>query len=75
METFSLCLDLSGGGKGNLLPYSCLENSTDRGICQAIPSMGTKELDATERLTHFLPQWCGHSRVLSSQKALTDFLV
>ena len=25
-----------GGGNGNLLQYSCLENSTDRGDCQAI---------------------------------------
>ena len=73
METFSLCLDLNGGGKGNLLQYSCLENSTDRGICQAIPSMGTKELDATERLTHFLPQWCGHSRVFKQPKGTHRF--
>ena len=75
MKTFALCLDLSGGGKGNLLQYSCLENSTDRGTWGAILSMGTKESDATEQLIHFLPQWCGHSRVSSSQKVVTDFLV
>ena len=25
-----------GGGHGNLLPYSCLENPMDRGACWAI---------------------------------------
>ena len=25
-----------GGGNGNLFQYSCLENSMDRGACQAI---------------------------------------
>ena len=33
-----------GGGNGNSLQYSCLENSMDRGVWQA------KESDTTERL-------------------------
>ena len=42
-----------GEGNGNLLPYSCLENSTDRGVCQApMHSFGSKELDMTQQLTH-----------------------
>ena len=37
-----------GEGNGNLLPYSCLENSMDRGTW----SMGLSiELDTTEQLT------------------------
>ena len=34
-----------GGGHGNPLQYSCLENPTDRG------AWGHKELDMTERLS------------------------
>ena len=38
-----------GGGLGNLLQYSCLENSMDRGAWQAIYSpWGCKESDTTE---------------------------
>ena len=36
-----------GIGNGNPLQYSCLENSTNRGACQAA-SMGSQELDTTE---------------------------
>ena len=32
-----------GGGNGNPLQYSCLENSMDRGACR-----GDKELDTNE---------------------------
>ena len=31
-----------GGGNGNLLQYSCLENPMDRGACQAIVHSVTK---------------------------------
>ena len=36
-----------GGGNGNLLQYSCLENSMDRGACWATVNGGGKELDMT----------------------------
>ena len=40
-----------GGGNGNPLQYSCLENPMDRGAWQT-SSKGLKESDKTERLTH-----------------------
>ena len=40
-----------GEGHGYPLPYSCLENTMDRGAWQAIVHGGQKELDATEQLT------------------------
>ena len=43
----------SGEGNDNPLQYSCLENSTDRGIWPAI-IYGVAELDLTEQLTHIL---------------------
>ena len=36
-----------GGGNGNPLQYSCLENSMDRGAWLAIVHGVTKELDTT----------------------------
>ena len=36
-----------GGGNGNPLQYSCLENPMDKGAWQAIQSMGSQELDMT----------------------------
>ena len=53
-----------GGGNGNPLQYSCLENPMDRGAWRgAVPGRGCKESDTTERpsaahsafhpLTHF----------------------
>ena len=45
--------DFSGEGSGNLLQYSCLENSMDRGVWQATySSCGRKESDTTESHTH-----------------------
>ena len=41
----------SGGGNGNPLQYSCLENPMDRGAWQATVH-GIEELDLTEQLTH-----------------------
>ena len=38
-----------GGGHGNLLQYSCLENPTDRGAWQA--TVDHKELDTTQALS------------------------
>ena len=41
-----------GGGHGNPLQYSCLENPMDRGAWQATYSpWGCKELDTTEQLS------------------------
>ena len=38
-----------GGGHGNPVQYSCLENPMDRGAWQAtVHSMGRKESDTTE---------------------------
>ena len=41
----------SGKGNGNLLQYSCLENSMDRGAWLGYSLWGRKESDTTERLT------------------------
>ena len=37
-----------GGGHGNPLQYSCVENSMGRGAWQAMVHGGHKELDVTE---------------------------
>ena len=37
-----------GGGHGNPLQYSCLENPMDRGVWQATSPKGRKKLDTTE---------------------------
>ena len=37
-----------GGGHGNPLQYSCLENPMDRGAWQATSPKGRKKLDTTE---------------------------
>ena len=42
-----------GGGNGNPLQYSCLENSVDRGIPNAYSPLGCKELDTTEWLSTY----------------------
>ena len=39
-----------GGGNGNLLQYSCLENPMDRGT-QSYSPWGRKESDTTEQLS------------------------
>ena len=40
-----------GGGHGNPLQYSCLENPVDRGAWQGYSPRGGKELDAAKQLT------------------------
>ena len=37
-----------GGGHGNLLQYSCLENPTDRGVWRATVYKVTEESNTTE---------------------------
>ena len=37
-----------GGGHGNPLQYSCLENPVDRGVCWAVVPKARKESDTTE---------------------------
>ena len=39
-----------GEGHGNLLKYSCLKNSMDRGAWEGYSPWGHKELDTTQRL-------------------------
>ena len=41
----------SGGGNGNPLQYSCLENPMDRGAWQVVVHGVAKELDMTEHST------------------------
>ena len=41
----------TGGGDGTPLQYSCLKNSMDRGLWQAVIHGGHKELDMTEQLS------------------------
>ena len=41
-----------GGGNGNPLQYSCLENSMDRGGWWVTVPWGHKESDSNEQLTH-----------------------
>ena len=55
-----------GGGNGNLLQYSCLENSMDRGAWWAT-AHGIRELDTTEQLNH--PQCPFPARPLSLELA------
>ena len=43
----------SGGGNGNPIQYSCLENSMDRGTLASYRPRDHKELDRTEQLTHW----------------------
>ena len=45
---------IPGGGNGNPVQYSCLENSKDRWSLEGYSPWGLKELDTTERLTHSL---------------------
>ena len=40
-----------GEGNGNLLQYSCLEDSMDKGAWQGYSPQGCKESDTTEGLT------------------------
>ena len=41
-----------GGGNGNPLQYSCLENAMDRGAWQAAVHGVTKESDTTDQLNN-----------------------
>ena len=43
--------DSPGGGHGNLLQYSCLENPNGKRSLTGYSPWGRKELDMTERLT------------------------
>ena len=46
-----------GGGNGNPLQGSCLEDPTDRGAWRASPQ-GHKESDTTEVTEHTQPRTC-----------------
>ena len=50
--------DSPGGGKGNLLQYSCLGNSIDRGAWWATVTQGHKKSDTTDCVhTHTHTCW------------------
>ena len=63
-----------GGGNGNPLQYSWLENYVDRGAWWAMVHGGHKELDMTEGLNSN-HSYCSHSDILLLFVTLrTDFL-
>ena len=67
-----------GGGNGNPLQYSCLENSIDRGAWQA-SQWGCKESDTTEQLSLFELIWGNwdlvqFSSVTQSSPTLCDLM-
>ena len=63
-----------GGGNGNPLQYSWLENYVDRGAWWAMVHGGHKELDMTEELNSN-HSYCSHSDILLLFVTLrTDFL-
>ena len=55
----------SRGGNGNLLLYTCLEDSMDRGAWR-----GHKESDTTERLTHTTTSIPGDHSLLANKPFL-----
>ena len=57
----------SGGGNGNPLQYSCLENSMDRGASWATLHRDNKELDMT-----YLLNASTHTLVCLSQMQFTN---
>ena len=61
---------LSGEGNGNLLQYSRLENSMDRGAWQATQAKGHKESDTTEYHSLTLKALNKNSGPLQEEKAL-----
>ena len=50
-----------GGGNGNLLQYSCLENPMDRGAWRAVVHGVAKESDTTEGLNMEHQETCDSS--------------
>ena len=63
-----------GGGNGNPLQYSWLENYVDRGAWWTMVHGGHKELDMTEGL-NINHSYCSHSDILLLFVTLrTDFL-
>ena len=54
-----------GGGRGNRIQYSCLENPMDRGACQATVPGITKSWDTSEAAEH-AHMWKKKKRILTS---------
>ena len=61
-----------GEGNGNLLQYSCLENSMDRGAWRAIVQ-GIAESDTTEQLTLSLLMEILKKKVITCPHILAPF--
>ena len=64
----------NGGGHGNPLQYSCLENPMDRGAWQAIQSRGLQRVKITEVLsTHIsIFNTVGHGFVIWSRTSYIE---
>ena len=62
-----------GEGNGHPLPYSCLGNFTHRGG-EEIQSVGLKESDTSEQLTHTTGNWVSWAVSYQSSKTLLGIL-
>ena len=63
-----------GGGNGNSLQYSCLENTMDRGTRQAIVQKVIKELDMTEHACSLTLIMLMQNKVWSLLSLTTNYL-
>ena len=63
-----------GGGNGNPLRYSCLENTMDRGTRQATVQKVVKELDMTEHARSLTLIMLMQTKVWSLLSLTTNYL-
>ena len=67
-----------GGGPGNPLQYSCLENPMDRGACRTTAHRVIRKLEATQRLNNndkFAYNACTSSQILQITSRLLIILI